>query len=178
MHKLLNYFSGIRSIPNSLLPHQRKPLTLQITHPKKLSVAFFFFYMISDNFFQCLTNCSYLCQIQHFSKITWQEIKNSSKAYSSLKYKHYLVWKTKSSGNGDCIHHTLTCIYINDHEPGVALHNSSRAGASALCWHSNMAHKIFNKTHSLCFHEGGSCLYCAWKLFISLFKVKMPFSLV
>lgn len=93
--------------------------------------------------------------------------------------------QNKSSENGDYIHHTLTYIYIDDHEPGIALHKSSRASTSGPCWHSNiayktfssMAHKTFSKMPSLLFEEAASFLYCTWKLFISLFKVKMPFPL-
>lgn len=40
-----------------------------------------------------------------------------------------------------------------------------------------MAYKTFSKMHSLLFEEAASFLYCTWKLFISLFKVKMPFPL-
>lgn len=41
MHMVLTDFSGIRSIPNSFLSHQRKPSTPQIIDTKKLSIIYF-----------------------------------------------------------------------------------------------------------------------------------------
>lgn len=135
-----------------------------------------FFYIVSDNFFSVWQTVVIYIKFNIYLNNLARKWKFQQNILI-IEIQILASLENKSSENGDCIHHTLTCIYTNDHEPWVALHNLSRAGASGLCWRSNMAYKPLNNMHSLCFHEAASCLYYTWKLFISLFKVKMPFSL-
>lgn len=93
--------------------------------------------------------------------------------------KHPLYWNKSINWFGKqrlrkCyyIHYDLTCICINDDEPGAALCKWSWAVVSYLYWRHNKAYKAFNNMNTLCFYEAATYLHWTWKQF--LFQVKMP----